>query len=233
MNLNDLTVIIPTKNEEKNIRTFLASLPADVKLIVVDCSTDNTRAIINQLRPENTTVIFAEGNIPFARQLGADKCKTEWILYSDADMVFCPTYFSALQKIKTHDKLGEIIGPKLSKDKYKFFYYFYSTSMLLLSWITIPNGSGSNMILRKSALKKVGGFDSALAHSEDSDILWRIRKAGYRFKFRFSLKVYEMDHRRLEKGVFKKFWHGLLRYFYLMTGINKDKVRQSDWGYWD
>ncbi|MGH8581125.1 MAG: glycosyltransferase, partial [Gammaproteobacteria bacterium] len=38
MNLSELTVIVPTRNEEKNIPRFLASVPEAVELIVVDAS---------------------------------------------------------------------------------------------------------------------------------------------------------------------------------------------------
>ncbi len=233
MDLNQLTIIIPTKNEEKNILTFLDSLPKQLKLIVVDSSTDRTRELIQIRRPQNTEVVFEECNIPRARQLGADNASTEWLLYSDCDMIFDEAYFDNLEKMKIADDVGEIMGGKHSKDKYRWYYRFYSFNMMFFSWITIPVGSGSNMILRKKALQQIGGFDFSLSHSEDSDILWRIRRAGWKIIFNGALKVFETDHRRLDKGVFKKFWHGALRAFFLITGINKKSVRNSDWGYWD
>jgi GT2 family glycosyltransferase len=233
MNLTQLTVIIPTKNEEKNIISFLDSLPKHIKLIVVDSSLDRTRKLIQIQRPQNTEVVFQECNIPEARQIGADHATTDWLLYSDCDMVFDENYFDELEKMAVPDHLGEIMGGKHSKKKYRWYYLFYSFNMMCFAWFTIPVGSGSNMILRKKALKQIGGFDLSLSHSEDSDILWRIRKAGWKIKFNRKLKVYETDHRRLEKGVFKKFWHGGLRAFFLITGINKKSVQNSDWGYWD
>ena len=232
MDLNQLTIIVPTKNEEKNISSFLNSLPKNIKLIVVDSSTDRTRELIQIQRPQNTEVFFEECNIPKARQLGADNASTEWLLYSDCDMVFDESYFENLQRMKIADNLGEIMGAKHSLNKYKLYYRFYSFNIMLFSWFTLPVGSGSNMIIRKEALMQIGGFDFSLSHSEDSDILWRIRKAGWKIKFNGKLKVYETDHRRLEKGVFKKFWHGALRAFFLITGINKKSVHGSDWGYW-
>ena len=232
MDLKEITVIIPTKNEEKNIISFLNSLPKHIKLIVVDSSTDRTRELIQIQRPQNTEVFFEDCNIPRARQIGANNASTKWLLYSDSDMVFDEDYFDHLEKMNLPDNLGEIMGGKHSKNKYKGYYYFYSFNMMLFSLFTIPIGSGSNMILRKEALMEIGGFDFSLSHSEDSDILWRVRKAGWKIKFNKKLKVYEMDHRRLDQGVFKKFWHGTLRAFFLITGINRKSVQRSDWGYW-
>lgn len=233
MDLNNLTVIIPTKDEEKNIITFLDSIPVYIKLIVVDSSSDRTRELINIRRPDNTTILYEECNIPKARQSGADAASTDWLLYSDADMIFDPDYFNNLEKMEFKDTIGAVMGGKHSKNKYRWYYLAYSFGMMFFSWFTIPIGSGSNMILRKEALLAVDGFDFSLSHSEDSDILWRIRQAGWKVVFRNSLKVYEQDHRRLNKGVFKKFWHGTLRSVFLITGIKRDNVRKSDWGYWD
>ena len=70
MRLEALTVVVPTKNEAGNIEAFLRSLDPEVLLIVVDASTDTTRADIARIRPTNTRVLEDPGNIPRARQLG-------------------------------------------------------------------------------------------------------------------------------------------------------------------
>ena len=231
MDLNNLTVIIPTKNEERNILTFLDSLPHHIKLIVVDSSSDRTRELINIRRPHNTEILFEECNIAKARQIGSDATATEWLLFSDADMIFDKNYFVILEKINPPENSGAIMGAKLSRDKYRWYYILYSLSMMFLSWINIPIGSGSNMIIRKSALQAAGGFDVHLSVSEDSDILWRIRKSGKKVLYSNSLKVYESDHRRLEQGVFRKYMQSTLRLIFLMFGLRRN-LQKSDWGYW-
>ena len=232
MDISKTTVIIPTKNEEQNIISFLDSLPANIQLIVVDCSTDRTRELIQIRRPENTEVIFDESTIPAARQLGANTTAADWLIYSDADMNYDKAYFKELDEQTVSSKVGAIMGSKLSLKDYRWYYKMYSFSMRFFAWFGLPVGSGSNMIIRKAALEQIGGFDLSLTHSEDSDVLWRIRKAGWKVIFNGKLKVYETDHRRLQQGVLKKFIHGSLRAFFLITGINKKKVQQSDWGYW-
>lgn len=233
MLLSDVTLIIPTKNEERNIQSFLDHLPPEIQLIIVDSSTDRTRELINIKRSHNTYIIRENCTIPQARQMGADNAGTKWLLYSDADMLFDKHYFSNLENIKIRKNVGAVMGAKLSKTKYRWYYFLYSNSIRLLASWGIPIGSGSNMILNKDALKQIGGFDFALTHSEDNDILMRIKKAGWKVIYSPRLKVYENDHRRLDQGVFKKFWHGTLRAFFLYTGLFKNKVRKSDWGYWD
>jgi GT2 family glycosyltransferase len=233
MDINDITVIIPTKDEAKNIVSFLESLPAEIALIIVDSGTDRTAESTLKFKPQKTKVISEVCNIPQARQLGADTAATEWLLFSDADMAFDSQYFKNLQNMQFDNKTGAVMGGKHSKKKFRWYYNIYTFSIMFLAWFKIPIGSGSNMLIRKEALQSVGGFDLALSHSEDNDILWRIHKAGWKVVFKKSLRVYETDHRRLEKGIFKKFSHGTLRAFFLITGFNREKVRKSDWGYWD
>ena len=231
MDLNKVTVIIPVKNEEKNIITFLDSLPPHIKLIVVDSSTDRTRELINIRRPQNSEIIYEECNIAKARQTGADAAGGEWLLFSDADIIFDSVYFSNLEKITPADNCGAIIGPKLSQDRHRLYYQIYTLSMRLFSWINIPLGSGSNMLIKKNVLQETGGFDLQLAVSEDGDILWRIKKSGYKVIFKNSIKVFEVDHRRLDQGVFRKYWQSTLRLIFLMLGARKN-LQKSDWGYW-
>jgi len=233
MKADDITLIVPTKNEARNIQSFLKTLPPELALIVVDASDDETETVIKKIRPQNTIVLREPGNIPLARQRGAEHAASEWLLYSDADMAFDNAYFTRLQKMKIADNVGAIMGAKLSLKKYRAYYRCYSGAMRVMSWLGIPIGSGSNMLIRRKALMKTGGFDERLAHSEDSDILIRIKKAGWKVPYKGRLKVYETDHRRLERGVVKKFWHGALRAFYLFTGWRAERVRESDWGYWE
>lgn len=233
MDLKNVTVIIPTKNEEKNIITFLDSLPKHINLIVVDSSTDRTRELITIRRPHNTTILHEECNIPVARQKGADNCNSEWLVYSDVDIAFDENYFGNIEILNPSEKVGAIMGPKLSKVKYKWYYRLYAFTMMLLSWINLPIGSGSNMIIRKSVLDKIGGFDPELSAGEDNDILIRIMRSGYKILYKNNLKVYEMDHRRLESGMLRKYFQGTFRMIWLMLGLNRKKLQQSDWGYWD
>lgn len=88
MNLADLAVVVPTRNEAHNISAFLASLPEGLQLVVVDASEDQTPDLIEQLRPRATRVIRHCSNVTGARQIGADSADTQWLLFTDADIVF-------------------------------------------------------------------------------------------------------------------------------------------------
>ena len=233
MRLEDLTVAVPTKNEAANIGLFLASLDPCVALIVVDASTDDTPERIATLRPANTRVVRDGGTIPHARQIGLEQATTEWVLFTDADMSFGPDYWAAWERLTLSPRVGAVQGAKLSADAaFRTYYRLFSFGIRAASWITLPAGTGSNMILRRSALLAAGGFDRALTANEDIYALWTVRRAGWRVSFAGGLKVYERDHRRLVQGRARKTLHGWIRPLMLMTGLGAGRVRKSSWGYW-
>jgi len=104
-----VTVLIPAKNEEKNIadcvRPFLEQLRKDDEIIVINnCSTDRTEAILKELGaieilPENPSETscsrFKYLNTPktpegwtgknYALHLGVQYAAGDWLLFTDAD----------------------------------------------------------------------------------------------------------------------------------------------------
>ena len=82
----EVTIIVPTRNEERNIRKFLDSLPDLVNLIVV--VDDGTADIVSYARPHYTKVIWDPGTVTEARKIGADNAATPWLLFTDADIVY-------------------------------------------------------------------------------------------------------------------------------------------------
>jgi glycosyltransferase involved in cell wall biosynthesis len=108
----DLSVIIPARNEERNIDACLQSLLAedddffklgrDWELIVVDdASTDSTRTIANGLQREGMVVLEAPPLELRATQraftgktqacwVGAQQSRGRWLLFTDADTIHEP-----------------------------------------------------------------------------------------------------------------------------------------------
>lgn len=82
----NLTVIILTKNEEKNIEDVIknAKLVTDKVLVVDSGSTDNTVDLAEKL---NARVVFRAWDNDFSaqRNFALEHVDTEWVLYLDAD----------------------------------------------------------------------------------------------------------------------------------------------------
>jgi len=230
MKLQDITVIVPTKNEKDNIVSFLTSLPKDLALIVVDASTDTTPELIAHQRPTNTQLVCHPSSISIARQIGAEMAQTNWLLFTDADVIFADDYFAWLPH---DDSYGVYYGAKLTQNEFKAYYKWFTWGQRQLDRLGFPAASGSNMLIRRDAFFASGGFDTQLVCNEDSELAWRIQRHGYRVRFVPELIVYARDHRRLQRGVGRKFIHSVGRCALLYLNLMPNRWRTSDWGYWD
>ncbi len=228
--LAQITLVLPTRNEAANIAAFLGALPPELRLIVVDASDDETPDIIRRLRPRRTRVIRSRAGVSAARQIGAEAATTPWLLFSDADVTFGPAYFKRLSRLSDH--CDALYGPKRSLGRWQGYWWAFSKAQHLADRIGVPAVSGSNFLVRRAALLGVGGFDPLLPCNEDSEVGWRLARAGQRLRFESSLVVHERDHRRLDQGALRKTAHSLLRCTLLYFGLLPERLRVSDWGYW-
>lgn len=229
----DITVIVPTRDEAANIGAFLASLPADVALIVVDKSQDGTAGLVKRLRPSNTIVVECAGSLTQARQAGAALARSRWLLFTDADVVFDEDYFARAAALVAGRRAAKLLfGPKLSHDAYRTYYGVFAAGQRFLHRVRIPAASGSNLLVAADAFAAVGGFDLQLTCNEDSELAWRIARAGFGWAFDPRLVVRATDHRRLHRGCAAKVAHTLLRCTLLYFALIPRRWRAHDWGYW-
>lgn len=229
MDLTDVTLVVPTRNEAHNLPGFLASVPPAVMVILVDASEDATPSIARELRPINTVVLREPAPVTLARQLGAAAARTPWLLFSDADVVFAPDYFVRLTDLPA---AAAHYGPKLSLDAFAAYYAWFSRGQALAQRLGVPAVSGSNLLVTAEAFWESGGFDLELTCNEDSELGWRLRRRGWPVRFDPALRVYARDHRRLHRGVAAKTAHTLVRCALLYWNLLPRRWRRHDWGYW-
>jgi glycosyltransferase involved in cell wall biosynthesis len=224
-----ITIVVPTRNEAKNLPSFLNSLPPEAALIVVNHSTDATRTVCETVRPRNSSVIDQPLNVTAARQRGGEAASTPWLLFTDADVIFAPDYFARLAALPEKDAF---YGPKLSQDRHRGYYRWFARGQQAAHRLGMPAVSGSNLVVRRTTFERIGGFDLRLTCNEDSEIGWRIKRAGFQIDFVSNLIVYARDHRRLDRSRGRKTLHTLLRCSMLYFNLMPSRWRSSDWGYW-
>lgn len=88
----DLTVVILTKNEEKNLKKCIASLKnVAQRIVIVDSySTDNTVALAKSLGAEVYEHQFENHAVQFNWALDNVNLQTEWVMKVDADEELTP-----------------------------------------------------------------------------------------------------------------------------------------------
>lgn len=111
--MKKLSVVIATKDEEKNIRRCLESVKwADEIIIVDDMSSDKTIEIAKQY---TSRIIINDSKRRFHKNknIGIENAAYEWVLSLDADEVITPELALEIKNaIKNSNKLGYYINRK-------------------------------------------------------------------------------------------------------------------------
>ncbi|MHB0857074.1 MAG: glycosyltransferase family 2 protein [Anaerolineae bacterium] len=225
----DVTIVVPTRNEANTIVAFLASVPAGIEVIVVDASDDATPQLALQQRGAHIRVLRSPGNITEARQYGAEATRSPWILFSDADVAFSLDYFRQLGR---YDDLDLLYGPKFPSGRYATRHRWIALGQRLLHTLGIPSASGSNLLIRREAFFRIGGFDLRLNRNEDSELAWRAQRRGCRVRFAPDMVVFSRSDHRLRHGSLLRALHSFVRCILLFSGLMPDRWRASGWGYW-
>lgn len=173
-----VSIVIPTRNEEKNIRRCLGSIKnqtfsqKEVEIIVVDNnSTDKTK----QIAAKYTKKVFNHGpERSSQRNFGGSKATGKYYLYLDADMTLSTTLIK--EAVGTLEKNSKIVGLYIPEivvgtgffaQVRQFERSFYDATAI-----------DCVRFVRMSAFKKVGGFDTTLTGPEDWDFTKKIKKLG-------------------------------------------------------
>lgn len=107
----DLTIVIPAKNEEKNLPVCLASIGSNFakKIILIDSeSTDRTKEIAASF---GITVVDFQWNGKFPKKrnwfLQTHDIETKWVLFLDADEYITEDFKQEVKKsLQSKDKVG-------------------------------------------------------------------------------------------------------------------------------
>lgn len=176
--MNDLTIVIPAKNEAKLIPQLLTSLTTQdysmmpsTRVLVADASsTDGTPEIVMSFR-DRLNVSIVPGGLPSAgRNRGANLAETRYILFMDADIQ--PASQSLIrhamelaQRKQLHCVTTNIFcrGANLSDQ------LFYLTNNLFqhLSRIHKPFSTGMFMLFDRQRFTELRGFNEQVHFAED------------------------------------------------------------------
>lgn len=213
-----LSFVIPAHNEEDLIGKCLDSVlkqaadrSDDIEIIVVNnASTDNTREIASSF-PEVIIVDEPKKGLVNARHAGFKASRGDLIANVDADTILTPGWIDkVLKAFSDNPNLVALSGPYIYHDLSKFHnyliraYYYVGYLSYIVNHFVLHIGAmlqGGNFIVKRSALLKIGGFDTGIIfYGEDTDIARRIQKVG-RVRFTFKLPMYTSGRRLKKEGI--------------------------------
>lgn len=184
-----ISVVIPAHNEEAYIaaciESVLAHVTADVLEIVVVCNacTDRTAEIAAGY-PGVRVVREPRQGTGFARQRGADETTGELIAFLDADTRIHAQWFPmAFAAFAADASLVSLTGP------YRFYDLPPLSNAFMRAWFPVVKLNayryygftviGGNFVVRRSALRQIGGFDTSISFwGDDTNVARRLHDVG-------------------------------------------------------
>lgn len=223
---NKITIVVPCKNEENYIQYLLESLRlqdiGNTKIIIADCSTDNTRQVIRDNMHGLNVEIVEGGPVSTAKNNGANLVTTPYILFIDADVRFFDNNVirDAVKAIES-DNL-DLIGLKIKCYDNDFFasigFGVFNVVNGILKYFS-PFAVGAFMLTRKDKFEEYGRFPEKFATSED---YFLSRKYSPK-KFKILNHYFGQDSRRFKK----------MGYFGMATYLIKNFLNRNNKEYWD
>ena len=197
------TIVIPFRNEEKNLNFLLQSIsqlnyPISLIQIVMvdDFSNDNSTSVYNQWRMNHqevdTTLLenLILSNSPKKDALGRaiPIAKHEWIVTTDADCIVDKNWLLTLDNYiqRNPEASGPemIVGSVMYKAKNNWFHHFQQLDLMSLQGVTIGSFgigkpfmcNGANFAYTKKFFNEIGGF-GGISDNASGDDVFLLQKA--------------------------------------------------------
>lgn len=169
------------------VESVLAQDETNFELIIVDDSTDDTRAWLGSLTDPRIKVILPEvrRGVSAARNLGIFAASAPFIAFLDSDDAYLPSHLSnALKVLERESDLvctlssaykevwGEVRSSSLPNIKLQpgpFEWALYSD---------LINVEGTSITVRTETARKIGGFCEQMNRTEDREFLIRLAPLG-------------------------------------------------------
>lgn len=228
---DNLTIVIPSKNESKVIDNTLTYLNKqhDIKgtrVIIADCSKDDTRKIISSGKYKNLNIEIIDGGLPsVGRNKGAKLSNTEYVLFMDADifLTHSHTVYDTL-KLLRKNRLHLVT----TKFRVKGFYSFVFPIFEFVRDLGInksPCAIGGYMLFDLEKFNKLGGFNDEDKFAEDFHLSMKVKPSRFLVS---PHKIYTTDRRFKKKGL----WYMLKLSFLSYINKNNPDFFKNDHNYW-
>ncbi len=214
-----LTIVVPCKNEENYIGNLLVHLRwqagiGQTRIIIADCSTDNTRQIIEATKGELNVEIIDGGPVSVAKNNGAKLATTPLILFIDSDVRFFSNtvIFDAVETLQANnlDLVGLYIRCYDGNLRTQLGFMIFNVINRFMSRWT-PFAVGAFMLTRRDKFEQLGGFPAHYQTSED----FFLSKRYHPSRFKLIQHYFGQDSRRFRQMgylgmawyLIKNFWN--------------------------
>jgi glycosyltransferase involved in cell wall biosynthesis len=221
-----ITIIIPCKNEENYIPYLLTHLRnqmiGSTRIIIADCSTDNTREVIQLMKGNLNVEIIDGGPVSIAKNNGARLATTPYLLFIDADVRFFKDTVIRDAVNELESKNLDLVGLNIKcYDNDKRAQIGFTAFNLINHTLKFfsPFAVGAFMLTRRDRFEEYGGFPENLSTSED----YFLSKKYSPRKFKIIRHHFGQDSRRFKK----------MGYMGMGKYLVKNFINRNNKAYWD
>ena len=182
----DISVIVPTLNEEKYLPRCLKSLACQsqkdhVEVIVVDGGSSDRTV---QMAKEYADKVLVDPGLPVgaSRNLGASEAAGDVLAFIDADTMACDEWLEVISRtFESDSKAVGVTGPTLPYEGTRSDRLAYHVATGWAQRLSLklgrPHVAGFNCAYRRDAFWDAGGFDEDRVLSED--VMLSLRMGHY------------------------------------------------------
>lgn len=169
--MHQLSIVIPVYNEAGTVASIISrvqsvSLPFDKEIIVVDdCSTDGTQAILAGLRSDNVRIFYHESNQGkgAALRTGFGVAKGDIVIVQDADLEYDPEEYPKLLKPIIEGRADVVYGSRFTgggEHRVLFFWHMVGNKLLtllsnMLTNLTLTDMETCYKVFRRDVLDSI------------------------------------------------------------------------------
>ena len=187
---NELTIVIPAKNEAKLIPQLLTSLMkqdyskmSSTRVLVADAnSTDGTPEIVMSFRDRLNVGVIHGGMPSYGRNQGAAQADTPYVLFLDADIELADGSLIRRCMEKALEKQLHCVTTNiLCKDGTWVDKLFYAGNDFFqyLSYLHRPFATGMFMLFDRKKFWEFGGFHEKILFAEDYRLSQKVQRKRF------------------------------------------------------
>jgi glycosyltransferase involved in cell wall biosynthesis len=217
-----ISIVIPAYNEETYIKKCLLSIeqyrtPDLCQVLVVDNASTDATATIAKLFSFVTVLSEPQKGNAHARQMGLMHATGDLVAFLDADSTITENWIQiAMAEFKTDENIVALSGPCVFYDlnnRYSFLVWIYFNIIVIpFSKITNSVALLGNLVIKKDAIIKIGGFDTTIKfYGDDANIIRRLKKVG-KVIFRRNFIFYTSARRLNKEGAIKTGFTYIINY---------------------
>lgn len=188
MTAPEVSVVVPTRNRlpllAQTLHTVLAQQGVDLEVVVVDdASHDGTaRWLDDHPDPRVRSVrLDTPAGVAGARNAGIDAARGAWVGFVDDDDLWLPGKLAGqLGAARAAGASWALSGAVVFSEGPRLLHVAPPPADLVgrLPWRNTVPGGGSNVVMSREALEKVGGFDPSISIVADWDMWIRLLDTG-------------------------------------------------------